>query len=125
MILVTGATGNLGKATIDSLLNRGIAPNNITALVRDESKAAELKSKGLQIKLGDYQDLESLKSAFRGVDKLLLVSSSSDIGKRFEQHKNAINAANESGVGHIIYTSFEEFTAKYHGWRGSISCIYS
>ncbi len=84
MILVTGATGNLGKATIDSLLNRGIAPNNITALVRDESKAAELKSKGLQIKLGDYQDLESLKSAFRGVDKLLLVSSSSDIGKRFE-----------------------------------------
>ncbi|HAF33795.1 MAG TPA: NAD(P)-dependent oxidoreductase [Sphingobacterium sp.] len=107
MILVTGATGNLGKATIDSLLNRGIAPNNITALVRDESKAAELKSKGLQIKLGDYQDLESLKSAFRGVDKLLLVSSSSDIGKRFEQHKNAINAANESGVGHIIYTSFD------------------
>ncbi|HCX57867.1 MAG TPA: NAD(P)-dependent oxidoreductase, partial [Sphingobacterium sp.] len=98
---------NLGKATIDSLLNRGIAPNNITALVRDESKAAELKSKGLQIKLGDYQDLESLKSAFRGVDKLLLVSSSSDIGKRFEQHKNAINAANESGVGHIIYTSFD------------------
>ncbi|WP_286897248.1 MULTISPECIES: SDR family oxidoreductase [Sphingobacterium] len=107
MILVTGATGNLGKATIDSLLNRGIAPNNITALVRDESKAAELKSKGLQIKLGDYQDLESLKSAFRGVDKLLLVSSSSDIGKRFEQHKNAINAAKESGVGHIIYTSFD------------------
>lgn len=107
MILVTGATGNLGKATINSLLNRSIAPNDITALVRDESKSAELKSKGLQIKIGDYQDYESLKSAFQGVDKLLLISSSSDISKRFEQHKNAINAARETGVGHIIYTSFD------------------
>ncbi|OKS86744.1 SDR family oxidoreductase [Mucilaginibacter polytrichastri] len=107
MILVTGATGNLGKATIHSLLARGISPNNITALVRDETKSAELRSKGLQIKIGDYQDLESLKSAFQGVDKLLLVSSSADISKRFEQHKNVINTARETGVGHIIYTSFD------------------
>ncbi|MDQ0110347.1 uncharacterized protein YbjT (DUF2867 family) [Chitinophaga terrae (ex Kim and Jung 2007)] len=57
MILVTGATGNLGKATINSLLDRGIAPNDITALVRDETRSAELKSKGVHIKLGDYQDL--------------------------------------------------------------------
>jgi NAD(P)H dehydrogenase (quinone) len=59
------------------------------------------------VKLGDYQDFESLKSAFQGVDKLLLVSSSSDISQRFEQHKNVINAAKETGVNHIIYTSFE------------------
>lgn len=107
MILITGATGNLGKATINSLLDKGIPPNHITALVRDEKKSAELKSKGLQIKLGDYEDDDSLKSAFQGVDKLLLISSSSDINKRFEQHKNAINAAREVGVGHIIYTSFD------------------
>ncbi|HEK19591.1 SDR family oxidoreductase [Mucilaginibacter sp.] len=107
MILVTGATGNLGKATIDSLINRGVSPNNITALVRDENKSAELRLKGLQIKIGDYQDFESLQSAFRGVDRLLLVSSSADISKRFEQHKNVINAAKESRVGHLIYTSFD------------------
>ncbi len=107
MILVTGATGNLGKATIHSLLSRGIAPSDITALVRDEARSAELKSKGLQIKVGDYQDMESLKSAFQGVDKLLLISSSSDIHQRFEQHRNAINAAREKGVGHIVYTSFD------------------
>ncbi|MFD0764649.1 SDR family oxidoreductase [Mucilaginibacter lutimaris] len=106
MILVTGATGNLGKATINALLEKGVAPHNITALVRDEAKSAELKSKGLQIKPGDYGDFESLKSAFQGVDRLLLVSSSSDISRRFEQHKNAIDAAREAGVGHIIYTSF-------------------
>lgn len=107
MILVTGATGNLGKATIHSLLDRGVAPNDITALVRDENKSAALKSKGVQIKIGDYEDYESLKRAFQGVDKLLLVSSSSDISKRFEQHKSVINAAKEVGVGHIIYTSFD------------------
>ncbi|NTE03153.1 SDR family oxidoreductase [Agrobacterium tumefaciens] len=107
MILVTGATGNLGKASIDSLLKRGITPNDITALVRDETKAAELRSKGIKIKVGDYQNYDSLKSAFQGVDKLLLVSSSSDIVYRFEQHKNVINAARETGVGHIIYTSFD------------------
>ena len=107
MILVTGATGNLGKATIHSLLDKGIATSDITALVRDETKAAGLKSKGVQVRLGDYQDFESLKSAFQDVDKLLLVSSSSDIGHRFEQHKNAINAAKATGVNHLIYTGFD------------------
>jgi NAD(P)H dehydrogenase (quinone) len=107
MILVTGATGNLGKATINSLLNKGISANNIAALVRDESKSAEFKSKGIQVRVGDYQNFESLKSAFQGVDKLLLISSSSDIAHRFEQHKNVINAAKETGVSHIIYTSFD------------------
>ncbi|MGK9124564.1 SDR family oxidoreductase [Olivibacter sp. SA151] len=107
MILVTGATGNLGKATINSLLNKGISANNIAALVRDESKSAEFKSKGIQVRIGDYQNFESLKSAFQDVDKLLLISSSSEIVHRFEQHKNVINAAKETGVGHIIYTSFD------------------
>ncbi len=107
MILVTGATGNLGKATINSLLNRGVSPNHISALVRDETKSAELKSRGIQIKIGDYQDFESLKSAFQNVEKLLLISSSSPIPERFEQHKNIINAARETGISHIVYTSFE------------------
>jgi len=107
MILVTGATGNLGKATINSLLNKDISANHIAALVRDESKSAEFKSKGIQVRIGDYQNFESLKSAFGDVDKLLLISSSAEIAQRFEQHKNVINAARESGVNHIIYTSFD------------------
>ncbi|MBE9463660.1 SDR family oxidoreductase [Dyadobacter subterraneus] len=106
MILVTGATGNLGNATINSLLNKGIPANNIAALVRDESKSADLQSKGVHVRVGDYQNFESLKSAFQGVEKLLLISSSSEITHRFMQHKNVINAAKETGVSHIIYTSF-------------------
>jgi FlaA1/EpsC-like NDP-sugar epimerase len=57
MILVTGATGNLGKATINSLLNKGISANNIAALVRDESKSAEFKSKGIQVRLATIRIL--------------------------------------------------------------------
>jgi NAD(P)H dehydrogenase (quinone) len=106
MILVTGATGNLGKATIKSLLAKGIAAADIAALVRDETKAAELKATGIQVKLGDYQDVDSLKRAFQGIDKLLLISSSAAIADRFGQHKNAIDAAKETGVSYLVYTGF-------------------
>lgn len=79
--------------------NKGISANNIAALVRDESKSAEFKSKGIQVRIGDYQNFESLKSAFQDVDRLLLISSSAEIAQRFEQHKNVINEM----VKHLFY----------------------
>jgi len=106
MILITGATGHLGKETINSLLERGISASDITALVRDENKAADLIAKGIQIKKGDYHHYDSLKEALKGVDKLLLVSSS-DLNDRLAQHKNVINAAKANGVKHIAYTSID------------------
>ncbi|MDQ2718773.1 MAG: SDR family oxidoreductase [Bacteroidota bacterium] len=106
MILITGATGNFGKATIDFLLKKGIAAGNISALVRDEAKAADLKAKGITLKLGDYDNYGSLVEAFKGVDKLLLVSGT-DMLNRGKQHVNVVNAAKEAGVKHILYTSIE------------------
>lgn len=106
MILVTGATGHFGKATIDFLLKKGISANNISALVRDVTKAEDLKTKGINIKIGDYDNYASLLEAFKGVDKLLLVSGT-DVVNRGKQQINAVNAAKEAGVKHIIYTSFE------------------
>ncbi|PWA05858.1 SDR family oxidoreductase [Flavobacterium psychrotolerans] len=105
-ILVTGATGNFGKTTIDFLLKKGIAATNISALVRDESKAEDLKVKGITIKVGDYDNYDSLLAAFQGVDKLLLVSGT-DLVNRGKQQLNAVKAAKEAGVKHILYTSFE------------------
>ncbi|WP_184548155.1 SDR family oxidoreductase [Mucilaginibacter sp. FT3.2] len=106
MILITGATGGLGNATIESLLKKGFQPNEITALVRDENKAADLKNKGVQIKIGNYNDYDSLKAALLGVDKLLLVSSN-EMVDRLVQHKNVIDAAIENGVKHIVYTGID------------------
>lgn len=106
MILVTGATGHLGKATIEFLLKKGVPAGNIAALVRDENKAADLKAKGIEIRIGDYDNYDSLVKAFTGVDKLLLVSGN-DIVNRGTQQANAVKAAKEAGVKHILYTSFD------------------
>lgn len=105
MILVTGSTGQLGKATIDFLLKK-IPANSIAAMVRDENKAADLKAKGIDVRKGDYSDVSSMVKAFQGIDKLLLISSS-DMTDRAGQHINAINAAKEAGVKHIVYTSVD------------------
>lgn len=106
MILVTGATGNYGKATIDFLLKKGISAKSISALVRDEAKAEDLKTKGINLKMGDYDNYSALLDAFKGVDKLLLVSGS-DVANRAKQQENVVKAAKEAGVKHIVYTSFE------------------
>lgn len=102
MILVTGASGNLGKAVVSNLLNL-IPAQQIAVLARDENKVAQLSAKGVKVVLGDYHNPSSLEKAFEGVSKLLLVSSS-DFNGRLQQHKNAIDAAKKAGVKHILYT---------------------
>lgn len=102
MILVTGATGHLGAATVDFLL-KTIPASQIAVLARDENKAVALKAKGVDVRIGDYKNYDSLVAAFKGADKVLLISSA-DLDDRFKQHKNAIDAAIEVGVKHLIYT---------------------
>ncbi len=103
-ILVTGATGHLGRDTIEYLLNK-VSANEIAALARNEEKSKVLREKGIDVRIGNYDDYDSLVKAFQDIDKLLLISSS-EIGSRAAQHINAINAAKEAGVKHIVYTSF-------------------
>lgn len=108
MILVTGATGQFGSNAIDHLLNKGVKSAGISALVRNSANADHLKSMGIEVKTGDYTDYNSLVMAFRGVDKLLLVSSNDRqaVENRTAQHINVIKAAKEAMVKHIVYTSF-------------------
>ncbi|WP_428742393.1 SDR family oxidoreductase [Tenacibaculum sp.] len=105
MILVTGATGGYGNSTIHALLNKGIPASNIAALVRNKEKASDLKSKGIELRIGDYSDYNSLVKAFQGIDKLLFVSGN-DIKARENQHKKVIKAAIEANINHVVYTSF-------------------
>jgi len=105
MILVTGAAGHFGKAAIEFLLKKDIAPSQIIGMVRDDEKASDLKSKGVQSRIGDYNNYASLVSAFSGVEKLLFISGS-EIENRSLQHQNVVNAAKEAGVKHVVYTSF-------------------
>lgn len=104
MILITGANGNLGKATIASLLEKQPG-TKLRALVRSEEKGADLKQMGIELAIGDYFNYQSLVSAMQGIDVMLFISSGS-MENREEQHENVIRAAKEAGVKHIIYTGF-------------------
>jgi NAD(P)H dehydrogenase (quinone) len=106
MILITGATGHLGKATINFLLQKGMSPDNIFALARNEEKAKELKEKGIHVRIGNYDHYDTLVAALAGVEKLLLISSSEMTKSHAVQHINAIKAAQQTGIKHIIYTGF-------------------
>ncbi len=106
MIVLTGANGHFGNAAIDFLLQKGVQPTDIRALVRNENAANELQTRGIGTAIGDYDDRASLVRAFTGADKLLFVSGS-DLGKRLAQHHNVIAAAQEAGVKHVVYTSFQ------------------
>jgi len=103
MILVTGASGQLGRLVIDSLLEK-TAASNIVAAVRSPEKVADLAEKGVQVRQANYTDQDSLVAAMQGVKKVLLISSS-EVGQRAEQHQNVINAAKQADVALIAYTS--------------------
>ncbi|MFC0627831.1 SDR family oxidoreductase [Kribbella deserti] len=103
MIVITAATGQLGRLVVDGLLAQ-LPADQIAVAVREPAKAADLAAKGIEVRHGDYTDPDSLKAAFQGADKVLLISSS-EVGQRLSQHKNAIEAAQAAGVDHLVYTS--------------------
>jgi NAD(P)H dehydrogenase (quinone) len=103
-VVVTGATGQLGRLIVESLLERGVPAADITATGRSVEKIADLGERGVNVVAATYQDTASLDAAFAGADTLVLVSSN-DFDDRAGQHRNAVQAAARAGVGRIIYTS--------------------
>lgn len=103
MIAITGATGQLGHHVIEQLL-KTVPASQIVAIVRNPAKAGALSQQGLDVRQADYADQAAFTSALRGVEKLMLISSS-EVGQRAPQHQNVINAAKAAGVKFIAYTS--------------------
>ncbi len=103
MIVVTGATGELGSLVINALLRKTPA-DQIVAAVRTPAKAEAIAAKGVQVREADYSRPETLTPALANVDTLLLISSS-EVGSRVPQHEAVIDAAKAVGVGRIVYTS--------------------
>jgi NAD(P)H dehydrogenase (quinone) len=103
-IVVTGATGRLGRLTVESLLAKGVAAADIVATGRSIDKIGDLAARGVTVRQADFDDPATLKDAFAGADKVLLVSGS-EPGKRIPQHRAAVDAAREAGAELIVYTS--------------------
>lgn len=102
MILITGATGQLGSAVNQHLLTK-IPASQIAAFVRDAGKATGLQEKGVSIRVGTYDDTVALDSAMQGIEKVLLISGG-DADNALQQHQNVVDAAKKAGVKCIAYT---------------------
>lgn len=103
-IVVTGATGQLGRLAVESLLRRGVPADRIVGVGRRVEKIGDLAERGVVVRQAEYADPDSLRAAFAGADRLLFVSGS-EVGRRVPQHLAVIAAAKEAGVDLVAYTS--------------------
>ena len=104
-LLVTGAGGKLGRRVVELLLEANAG--KVIATTRSPEKLADLTAKGVDVRHADFDDAASLEAAFRGADRLLLISTDATgkPGQRLGQHRNAVAAAKMAGVKHLVYTS--------------------
>jgi NAD(P)H dehydrogenase (quinone) len=103
-IVVTGATGHLGRLIVEALLRDGTPPGDIVAAGRSTGKLDDLVARGVRVARIDFSEPDTLDAAFAGASTVMLVSAS-EPGQRFAQHKAAIDAAKAAGVSRIVYTS--------------------
>ena len=103
MIVVTGATGQLGRLVVEGLLEL-VPADRVAVVVRSPEKAADLAARGVEVRTADYARPETLDGAFAAGDKVLLISGS-EVGQRVEQHQAVIDAAAKAGVALLGYTS--------------------
>ncbi|MGW6530947.1 SDR family oxidoreductase [Streptomyces venezuelae] len=102
-IVVTGATGHLGRLVIEGLLAAQVPAGDIAAVVRDKGKAADLAERGIELRIADYSAPETLTGAFAAGDRVLMISGS-EVGQRVPQHRAVVDAASAAGVALLAYT---------------------
>lgn len=103
-IIVTGASGNFGRATVEGLLAR-VPAEALILVTRDPRKLADFAARGCEVRAGDYDLPQTLETAFAGGTRMLLMSASK-VGSRIPQHQRAISAAAAAGVRRVVYTSY-------------------
>jgi NAD(P)H dehydrogenase (quinone) len=106
-LLVTGASGHLGRRVLELLLASGTPASALIATTRKPDHLAELAARGVEVRAASFDAAETLTAAFRGADRALIISTDAvDVpGRRIAQHRAALHAAREAGVRHVVYTS--------------------
>jgi NAD(P)H dehydrogenase (quinone) len=102
-LVVTGASGKLGRRVAELVAQR-VTPHALILVTRNPGALASFATHGISVRHGDFADPPSLRAAFAGGDRLLLISTT-DLARRGAEHATAIAAARAAGIGHVIYTS--------------------
>ena len=102
-LAITGASGQLGRRTAELVLAQ-CEPRDVILATRTPDALAEFASRGADVRYANFDEVESLRAAFAGAQRLLLISAT-DLQRRVAQHRAAIDAAKAAGVRHVIYTS--------------------
>jgi NAD(P)H dehydrogenase (quinone) len=102
-IVVSGASGDLGRRITEILLNR-VDPRTLTLVSRTPNNLTKAAALGARVCYGNYRDPTSLDAAYEGNDVLMMISGHA-VAKRIPEHRNAIAAAKKAGIKHIVYTS--------------------
>jgi NAD(P)H dehydrogenase (quinone) len=102
-VIVTGAGGHLGRLVAEQLLER-LAPEQLVLVTRRPEALREFRARGADVRYGDFDDPASLRDAFAGGRRMLLISTDA-VGRRVRQHRAAIDGAVAAGVGHVVFTS--------------------
>jgi NAD(P)H dehydrogenase (quinone) len=103
-LLVTGATGKLGTKVVETLL-KTVPASQLVVSVRNPEMADKLRTRGVEVRHGDFDQPETLDVAFAGIDRLLIISADGDNETRIRQHTDAVAAAERAQVKFIAYTS--------------------
>ena len=103
-LLITGATGHLGRLVVEQLLAACVPAGDIIATGRATDKIKDLADRGVQVRAVDFADPAAVRAAVADADRVLLVSAM-DPGARVAQHRNVLDAAREAGTGLVAYTS--------------------
>ena len=103
-IVITGASGHLGRATAGMVLER-MPASEVILTTRHPEEISDLAARGAEVREADFERPETLVGAFEGGEKLLLVSTDA-VGTRVDQQRAAIEAAGKAGIRQVIYTSY-------------------
>ncbi|GAA3288953.1 NmrA family NAD(P)-binding protein [Dactylosporangium vinaceum] len=103
-IVVTAASGQLGRLTVEALLARGVPASDIVATSRDVTRIKDFADRGVAVRRADFAEPDSLPAAFEGADRLLLISTTTP-SERVANHRRAIDAAVAAGASLVAYTS--------------------
>jgi NAD(P)H dehydrogenase (quinone) len=115
-VVISGASGQLGRLVAEQLLEQ-LPPADVILVSRNPLELADLAHLGAVLRRGDFDEPASLPEAFRGGDRLLLISTM-DIGRRLDQHRAALEAAALAGIEHVVYTSMTNPAADHPAGLG-------